>query len=139
MTDLEEQVMQLTNDLYVLKHTVIAWKTVEERIRESNTVPEDAMTYLEWAKVYWPQDYEVVDEMKTLKEENRKLKEEIEKWKATVKDLNGYNKFRIAENEKLREEISKENMDTWFDEKANNIFIDKNWKVIKGWEFMTLC
>ncbi len=43
MTDLEEQVMQLTQDLYVLKHTVIAWKTVEERIKESNTVPEDAM------------------------------------------------------------------------------------------------
>ena len=43
MTDLEQQVMQLTQDLYVLKHTVIAWKTVEERIKESNTVPEEAM------------------------------------------------------------------------------------------------
>ena len=43
MTDLEQQVMQLTNDLYVLKHTVIAWKTVEERIKESNTVPNDAL------------------------------------------------------------------------------------------------
>jgi len=43
MADLEQQVMQLTQDLYVLKHTVIAWKTVEERIKESNTVPEDAM------------------------------------------------------------------------------------------------
>ena len=43
MTDLEQQVMQLTQDLYVLKHTVIAWKTVEERIKEGNTVPEDAM------------------------------------------------------------------------------------------------
>lgn len=41
MTDLEQQVMQLTQDLYVLKHTVIAWKTVEERIKESNTVQED--------------------------------------------------------------------------------------------------
>ena len=43
MTDLKQQVMQLTQDLYVLKHTVIAWKTVEERIKESNTVPEDAI------------------------------------------------------------------------------------------------
>lgn len=43
MTDLEQQVMQLTQDLYVLKHTVIAWKTVEERIKEGNTVPEDAL------------------------------------------------------------------------------------------------
>ena len=43
MTDLEQQVMQLTQDLYVIKHTVIAWKTVEERIKESNTVPEDAL------------------------------------------------------------------------------------------------
>lgn len=40
---LKQQVMQLTQDLYVLKHTVVAWKTVEERIKESNTVPEDAM------------------------------------------------------------------------------------------------
>ena len=43
MTDLGQQVMQLTQDLYVLKHTVIAWKTVEERIKESNTVPDDAL------------------------------------------------------------------------------------------------
>lgn len=43
MADSRQQVMQLTQDLYVLKHTVIAWKTVEERIKESNTVPEDAM------------------------------------------------------------------------------------------------
>lgn len=43
MTDSEQQVMQFTQDLYVLKHTVIAWKTVEERIKESNIVPEDAM------------------------------------------------------------------------------------------------
>ena len=43
MTDLEQQVMQLTQDLYVIKHTVIAWKTVEERVKESNTVPEDAL------------------------------------------------------------------------------------------------
>ena len=40
---LEEQVMQLTQDLYVLKKTVICWKTVEEWIKESNTVPEDAI------------------------------------------------------------------------------------------------
>lgn len=38
MTDLEQQVMQLTQDLYVLKHTVIAWKTVEEWEREDRKV-----------------------------------------------------------------------------------------------------
>ena len=43
MSDLEQQVMQLIQDMYVLKHTVICWKTVEERIKESNTVPEDAI------------------------------------------------------------------------------------------------
>lgn len=32
--------------------------------------------HLEWAKAYWPQDYEVVDEMKILEEENQKLKSE---------------------------------------------------------------
>ena len=41
----------------------------------------------------------------TLMEENRKLKEEVEKWKDTVKTLNEYNKFRIAENKKLKETI----------------------------------
>ena len=40
--------------------------------------------HLEWAKVYWPQDYEVVDELKKLKEENKKLKEEIESLKLHI-------------------------------------------------------
>jgi hypothetical protein len=43
------------------------------------------------------------------------------------------------EIERLREELNKKNMKTWFDEKAKNIYIDKSWKVIKGWEFTTLC
>ena len=43
------------------------------------------------------------------------------------------------ENKKLKEELSKKSMETWFDKKAENIFIDKSWKVIKWWEFTTLC
>ena len=30
------------------------------------------------------------------------------------------------ENRKLKEELSKKNMETWFDKKAKNIFIDKS-------------
>ena len=39
----QEAIMQLIQELYVLRTTVICWKTVEERVKESNTVPEDAM------------------------------------------------------------------------------------------------
>lgn len=42
-----------------------------ERMTKGNKV------HLEWAKAYWPQDYEVVDEMKILEEENRKLKDKL--------------------------------------------------------------
>lgn len=45
----------------------------------------------------------------------------------------------VKENKKLKEELSKKSMETWFEKKAENIFIDKSWKVIKGWEFTTLC
>ena len=57
--------------------------------------------HLEWAKVYWPQDYEVVDELKKLREENKNLKE-------AMKELNNYNKFRIQENEKLKSDLAYE-------------------------------
>lgn len=39
----QEAIMQLIQELYVLRTTVICWKTVEERVKESNTVPADAM------------------------------------------------------------------------------------------------
>ena len=38
---------------------------------------KEKKVHLEWAKVYWPQDYEVVNEMKILKEENKKLKKRV--------------------------------------------------------------
>ena len=128
MTDLEQQVMQLTQDLYVLKHTVISWKTVEERIKESNTVPEDAMIkekkiHLEWAKAYWPQDYEVVDEMKILEEENKKLKEDVKDLVERNIELDKKYMLVLTENKKLREELSaydREFRDE--DNKAKNIY-----------------
>lgn len=46
---------------------------------------KEKKVHLEWAKVYWPQDYEVVDEMKILEEENKKLKEENEKLKEELR------------------------------------------------------
>ena len=39
-----------------------------------------------------------------------------------VQDLLKENKKLKEENKKLREELSKKNMDTWFDEKAENIY-----------------
>ena len=42
---------------------------------------KEKKVHLEWAMAYWPQDYEVVDEMKILKEENKKLREEVEQLK----------------------------------------------------------
>ena len=38
---------------------------------------KEKKVHLEWAKVYWPQDYEVVDELKKLREENKKLNEKV--------------------------------------------------------------
>jgi hypothetical protein len=52
-----------------------------ERMKKENKI------HLEWAKVYWPQDYEVVDELKKLKEENRKLKEDVEYFRQIYLDL----------------------------------------------------
>ena len=75
--------------------------------------------------------------------ENGKLEKENKKLKEWNNELIENHKKDIAilceENERLREELSKKSMDIWFDKKAENIFIDKSWKVIKGWEFTTLC
>lgn len=43
--------------------------------------------HLEWAKVYWLQDYEVIDEMKILEEENRKLKEDVDFYYKSAKQF----------------------------------------------------
>jgi cell shape-determining protein MreC len=52
-------------------------------------------------------------------QERRDLEELYRKQNVRINELE-------QENKKLREEISKKNMETWFDEKANNIFIDKS-------------
>ena len=76
--------------------------------------------HLEWAKVYWPQDYEVVDELKELKEENKKLREEIRFLEECLD-----NKEKV--NKKLREELSAYDRE-YFDEdkKAKNIFMEED-------------
>ena len=69
---------------------------------------------------------------KQLEEENKNLTKcnlNLQEWLD--------NKEKV--NKSLREELSKKSMEVWFDKKAKNIFIDKSWKVIKGWEFTTLC
>ena len=39
-----------------------------------------------------------------------------------IKKLEEENKFLKEENKRLREELNKKNMETWFDEKAENIY-----------------
>ena len=56
--------------------------------------------HLEWAKFYWPQDYEVVDEMKILKEENKKLKKECEE-----------NDYLVEDNARWMKECEKKTME----------------------------
>jgi hypothetical protein len=34
----QEAIIQLVQEIYVLKNTVICWKTVDERVKESNTI-----------------------------------------------------------------------------------------------------
>ena len=67
------------------------------------------------------------------REENKKLNIKVASLEWEIKWLN-------STIDKLREELSaydREDFDE--DKKAKNIFIDKSWKVIKGWEFKTLC
>lgn len=74
-----------------------------------------------------------------LVKENKRLKEEIKRLEF---DVDAWYQLKLLlewEIERLRGELNKKNMKTWFDEKAKNIYIDKSWKVIKGWEFTTLC
>ena len=59
--------------------------------------------HLEWAKVYWPQDYEVVDEMKILEKENKKLKEEIESLKLHIEAKDKAYMSLLKDYEKLKE------------------------------------
>jgi len=63
-------------------------------------VTKEKKVHLEWAKAYWPQDYEVVDEMKILKEENKKLKEK-------VRFLEECLDRKEKVNKRLREELDK--------------------------------
>ena len=76
---------------------------------------------------------EYQDRIAELEEENKKLKEEVRFLEECLD-----NKEKV--NKSLREELSAYDRE-YFDEdkKAKNIFIDKSWKVIKGWEFTTLC
>lgn len=68
-----------------------------------------------------------------LEEENKNLNIKVASLEWEIKWLNSV-------IDKLREELSAYDRE-YFDEdkKAKNIFIDKSWKVIKGWEFTTLC
>lgn len=45
---------------------------------------------------------------------------------ATVEDVVNKNIKLEEENKKLREELSKKNMETWFDKKANNMFMEED-------------
>lgn len=68
---------------------------------------KEKKVHLEWAKAYWPQDYEVVDEMKILEEENKRLKEEIKKWKIVADENGTHYDMLEEENKKLKEEKDK--------------------------------
>lgn len=49
--------------------------------------------HLEWAKVYWVQDYEVVDEFKNLIKENKSLKASRNYWRDKAEKLIKENKY----------------------------------------------
>lgn len=85
--------------------------------------------------------YEILeDKYNELEEENKNLKEENRKLNIKVASLEWEIKWLNFVIDKLREELSAYDRE-YFDEdkKAKNIFIDKSWKVTKGWEFTTLC
>jgi hypothetical protein len=61
--------------------------------------------HLEWAKVYWPQDYEVVDELKKLKEENKKLKSDLAFERTMLDNVRAEYKSLQNVNKKMKEEL----------------------------------
>ena len=79
-------------------------------------------------------DYrELLRDYMKIGEENKNLNIKVASLEWEIKWLNSV-------IEKLREELSAYDRE-YFDEdkKAKNIFIDKNWKVVSGWEFRELC
>ena len=105
MADLEQQVMQLTQDLYVLKHTVIAWKTVEEWIKESNTVPEDAMIKEEENRKLKNEIAWYEKEEDRLREENKKLKSDLAFERTMLDNVRAEYKSLQDINKKLKEKV----------------------------------
>ena len=100
----------------------------EEELKKELEKLKDFKVYVfEWEVYVKAEDY------KKIAIENKKLKEK-------VRFLEECLDRKEKVNKSLREELSAYDRE-YFDEdkKAKNIFIDKSWKVIKGWEFTTLC
>lgn len=58
------------------------WPKYTDKVLRCDSCREEIDRKLAWCKFYWPQPYEVVDEMDILKNENKKLKEENERLKS---------------------------------------------------------
>lgn len=76
-------------------------------------------------------------EVLELEEENKKLKEKLSEITMVADDEKQSIEHILEleeENKKLREELNKKGMETWFDEKAENIYISQKenilmWKI----------
>lgn len=101
---------------YQIQHLEEENRTLRERLSEVTMIADD--------------EKQSIEHILELEEENKKLKEENKNLKDAMKELNNYNKFRIQENERLREELNKKGMETWFDEKAENIYISQKENIL---------
>lgn len=101
-----------------------------EELKKLKSREEKYLAYMDMLSYRW-EDKTYVDalcwKVAELEEENKKLKEENEELKDAMKELNNYNKFRIQENKKLREELSAYDRE-YFDEDKKAKYIYKNQK-----------
>ena len=125
--ELEQENKKLNDKIAHLEFDIEAWRQLK--------------SVMEWGIEELVEDYKALwilnDEIRRV---NENLREDKKKLKEKVRFLEECLDNKEKVNKSLREELSAYDRE-YFDEdkKAKNIFIDNSWKVIKGWEFTTLC
>lgn len=134
--DLKKENKEIAIENKKLKENIAWYEKEEDRLREENKKLKEKLSEVTMVA---DDEKQSIEHILELEEENKKLKERIDELEKCNLNLQERLDRKEEVNKKMREELSKKNMETWFDEKAENIFIDKNWKVVSGWEFRELC
>ena len=121
INNVEGHITSLKNlDNKALKILVGKLEEENKKLKEENEYRKSIVDIIpEW-------EWNVAEEtIKDLQDRIKELNEEIEEWKDTVKTQNEYNKFRIAENKNLKEELE------WYKKQYQHSMWEDNWKLTK--------